>query len=218
MGQNILTPTQSLVLQLAAEEDSITDWFYFTGGTALSEFYLHHRLSEDLDFFNEEEFDNDQIIQFINKVSGLLGAKVKMTRRDRMVIFELIKKDRLVIKLDFVYDPFKRLKQGRKVQGISVDSLEDIGANKLMTITQRSEVKDFVDLYFWLQKFTFWDLFYFVKKKFRVELDFVWIATNFLKINNFDKMPRMIVPLELKNLQDFFKEQAKKISMKVVEK
>ncbi|MFH1233514.1 MAG: nucleotidyl transferase AbiEii/AbiGii toxin family protein [Patescibacteria group bacterium] len=25
--------------------------FYLTGGTALAEFYLHHRLSEDLIFF-----------------------------------------------------------------------------------------------------------------------------------------------------------------------
>jgi len=26
-----------------------------SGGTALSEFYLHHRFSEDLDFFSEKE-------------------------------------------------------------------------------------------------------------------------------------------------------------------
>lgn len=135
-----------------------------------------------------------------------------------MVIFELKKRDKLVIKLDFVRDLFKRLKLGKKIQGISIDSLEDIGANKLMTVTQRTEVKDFVDLYFLLQKFTFWDLFYFVKKKFKVELDFVWIAAHFLKVSSFDKMPKMIVPLKLKELQDFFKEQAKKIGMKVVEK
>lgn len=51
-----------------------------------------------------------------------------------------------------------------------------------------------------------------------MELDFVWIAAHYLKVNNFDKMPRMIVPLKLKELQDFFKEQAQKIGMKVVEK
>lgn len=214
----LFTTIQRKVFNEFSKDKHLKKRFYFTGGTALSAVYFHHRESEDLDFFSEEEFDNDQIIQFINKVSGLLDTKVKMTRRDRMVIFELKKGDRFVIKLDFVYDPFKRLKHGKKIQGISIDSLEDIGANKFMTITQRTEVKDFVDLYFLLQKFTFWDLFYFVKKKFKVELDFVWIAANFLKINNFDKMPRMIVPLELKELQDFFKEQAQKIGMKVVEK
>lgn len=214
----LLTIIQQKVFNECSKDKLLKKKFYFTGGTALSAVYFHHRESEDLDFFSEEEFDNDQIIQFINKVSGLLGTKTRMIRRDRMVIFELKKRDKLVIKLDFAHDPFKRLKLGKKIQGISIDSLEDIGANKFMTVTQRTEVKDFVDLYFLLQKFTFWDLFYFVKKKFRVELDFVWIAAHFLKVNNFDKMPRMIVPLTLKELQVFFKEQAKKIGMSVVEK
>lgn len=214
----LFTTIQQKVLNEFSKEKYLRKKFYFTGGTALSAVYFHHRESEDLDFFSEEEFNDNEIIQFINKISGLLRTKTRMVRRDRMVIFELKKGDRLVIKLDFVHDPFKRLKLGKKIQGISVDSLEDIGANKFMTITQRTEVKDFVDLYFLLQKFTFWDLFYFVKKKFKMELDFVWIAANFLKINNFDKMPRMIAPLKLKELQDFFKDQAKNIGMEVVEK
>lgn len=212
------TTVQKKVFNEFSKDTKLKKKFYFTGGTALSAVYFRHRESEDLDFFSEEEFDNDQIIQFINKISGLLGTTARMTKRDRMVIFELKKKDRLVIKLDFVYDPFKRLTRGKKIQGVRVDSLEDIGANKLMTVTQRSEIKDFVDLYFLLQKFTFWDLFYFVRKKFRIELDFVWIAAHFLKVSSFDKMPKMLVPLNLKDLQDFFKEKAKKIGMKVVEK
>lgn len=214
----LFTTIQQKVLDEFSKEKYLKKKFYLTGGTALSAIYFHHRESEDLDFFSEEEFNDDEIIQFINKVSSLLGTKIKMTRRDRMAIFILKKGNAQIIKLDFVQDPFKRLKYGKKIQGISIDGLEDIGANKLMTITQRSEVKDFVDLYFLLQKFTFWDLFYFVKKKFRVELDFVWIATNFLKINNLDRMPKMLVPLKLKELQDFFVEQAKKIGMSVVEK
>lgn len=212
------TTIQQKVFNEFSKEKYLKKKFYFTGGTALSAVYFHHRESEDLDFFSEAEFDDDLIIQFINKVSVLLGTKVKMIKRDRMVIFELKKGNERIIKIDFVYDPFKRLKQGKKIQGISVDSLEDIGANKFMTITQRTEVKDFVDLYFLLQKFTFWDLFHFVKKKFGMELDFVWIAANFLKIESFDKMPRMTVPLELPKLQDFFTEQAKKISTQAVER
>jgi predicted nucleotidyltransferase component of viral defense system len=29
--------------------------FYLTGGTALAAFYLHHRVSDDLDLFSEDE-------------------------------------------------------------------------------------------------------------------------------------------------------------------
>ncbi|MEK7458532.1 MAG: nucleotidyl transferase AbiEii/AbiGii toxin family protein, partial [Patescibacteria group bacterium] len=52
MGKTILTPNQHKLLECAAQSSGIVDTFYLTGGTALAEFYLHHRLSEDLDFFS----------------------------------------------------------------------------------------------------------------------------------------------------------------------
>ena len=54
---SILSDNQRSILALIAAEKSISDRFYLTGGTALSEFYLQHRLSEDLDFFSEDEFE-----------------------------------------------------------------------------------------------------------------------------------------------------------------
>ena len=35
------------------------------GGTALSAFYLHHRLSEDLDFFSEKNVEIEEILGFV---------------------------------------------------------------------------------------------------------------------------------------------------------
>lgn len=63
---SILSENQKRLLSLLAEEKTITDNFYLGGGTALAEFYLHHRLSEDLDFFSENEFD-PQVISAIFK-------------------------------------------------------------------------------------------------------------------------------------------------------
>ena len=51
---SILSENQKKFLKLLSEEKSICAHFYLTGGTALAEFYLHHRLSEDLDFFSEQ--------------------------------------------------------------------------------------------------------------------------------------------------------------------
>ena len=47
---SILTPTQKQILDQIGKSQFITSNFYFTGGTVLSEFYLKHRFSEDLDF------------------------------------------------------------------------------------------------------------------------------------------------------------------------
>ena len=50
-NKTILTPRQSQILKAVAAEEYFSRHFYLAGGTALSEFYLKHRLSEDLDFF-----------------------------------------------------------------------------------------------------------------------------------------------------------------------
>lgn len=53
----------------------------------------------------------------------------------------------LGLKAEFTRYPFPRCEGGRDVGGVRVDSLRDILANKLLALTERSEPKDFVDLY-----------------------------------------------------------------------
>jgi len=61
MAKKILSPLQRDILGFLSEQNIIRQQFYFGGGTVLSECYLHHRLSEDLDFFSDTEFDTQQI-------------------------------------------------------------------------------------------------------------------------------------------------------------
>ena len=68
MEKTILTPKQLEFLELIKIESEITKRFYLTGGTALSEFYLKHRLSEDIDLFTEEnEVDQKLIEAYLKK-------------------------------------------------------------------------------------------------------------------------------------------------------
>ena len=55
MAFGSLSHAQELFLDRLGESD-LAEIFYLTGGTALSAFYLHHRESEDLDFFSREPF------------------------------------------------------------------------------------------------------------------------------------------------------------------
>ena len=76
MGKTILTPKQSHFLEIAQSESQIAKRFYLTGGTALSEFYLQHRFSHDIDFFTEKEEVNQRVTEaFLKKVSPRLGVK-----------------------------------------------------------------------------------------------------------------------------------------------
>lgn len=210
------TPIQKKIFDEFSQDKNLKQ-FYFTGGTALSAIYLHHRESEDLDFFSQDDFDNNITQQFINSIEKQLNLKSKFTQVYKSRMYYLYRKNKLVIKIDFNHYPYRRLKKVLKIQGKEVDSLFDIATNKLQTIMSRTQVKDFVDLYFLLKQFTVWDLVYALEHKFKMEFDFVFIASSFLKVRQFDTLPKMLVPLTLKDLKDFFVDQSKKIGERVIE-
>lgn len=63
MGKKtILKPIHHRFLEAINQKSYITKNYYWTGGTVLSEFYLHHRDSEDIDLFTEEREVNLQPI------------------------------------------------------------------------------------------------------------------------------------------------------------
>ncbi len=217
MGKITFTPIQKKLFDTITQHKLLPKTFYFTGGTALSAIYLHHRKSEDLDFFSETDFDNKPIMEMMNTIASSMQVIPRFTLTYNSRIFELVKEDKLIIKIDFVYQPFKRLKKGLALKGFPVDSLLDIATNKLLTIVQRTEIKDFADLFFLLKNFTVWDLLYAVKKKYNIELDIILLGSDFLKIEEFDYLPKMIKPISLEELKSFFKQKAKEIGSKAVE-
>lgn len=212
-----LTKEQKIILDEIGKIPFFKDQFYFTGGTALSSTYLNHRYSEDLDFFTEKKFNEQIIFTLMSE----WGKKHNFSFQSRFVeviyIFNLIFLDKTELKVDFSYYPYKRIEKGQLLEGIIIDSLTDIAINKLLTITQRTDVKDFVDLYFLLQKFSLWDLLEGVKTKFGVKLELFLLSSDFLKAENFDFLPKMIKPLTLDELKSFFRQKAQETGRRSVE-
>lgn len=216
---SVLTPHQKQIFNQIEKGQFIKSNFYFTGGTALSEFYLKHRYSEDLDFFSEKEFDFNLILMEVNKWSKELNFTFTRQLKEVVDIYILNFRDKDILKLDFGYYPYPRVEKSIKYQEIAVDSKFDIAINKLASINQRSSVKDFVDLYYLLKTFTLWDLMEGVRVKFRMELD-PWILGSDMEYvaKDFQDLPKMIKPLTLKELKLFYRQKAKEISTKAVER
>lgn len=208
----ILTKEQATILGEIIKIKYFKDNFYLTGGTALSSIYLQHRYSEDMDFFSESKFDNEIIFTLMQDLSKKLNFEIQSADFKEVVyIFILSFKNGFKLKVDFGYYPYRKIEKEKLMGGFKVDSLTDIAVNKLLTIIQRSDVKDFVDLYFLLKKFTIWTLIDGVKIKFRLKLEPFIVASDFLKVEEFDVLPKMVKPLKLKDLQDFFKKHAKRL-------
>lgn len=210
------TPKQRIIFDEFKKSSFLKQNFYFTGGTALSAVYLHHRLSEDLDFFSQEKFDTLPIENLITEWGRKYRFKIDSREEEVVRIFLLEFKDKEKLKVDFGYYPYKRLRPGQVVDSVRVDSLFDIAVNKLQTIHQRNNAKDFVDLYFLFKEFTVWDLIEGVRVKFRMEIDPYTIATAYLKAERFETLPEMLVPFDLAELKNFYTELAEKLGKRVV--
>lgn len=213
MGQNtILNKNQQIILAKIIEDDFLLHTFYFTGGTALSEVYLHHRESIDLDFFSEQPYDAQNVLSRIESWSKQLQYSIETRYIEPTNIYFLKFENGEILKVDFAQYPYKQLGEPTIYNGrLKADSTLDIATNKLLTTTQRTEVKDFVDLYFLLQEYTFWDLKTAVEKKFNVKIDPFVMATDFMVVDEFEYMPKMIKPLTLIELKLYFTSLAEKL-------
>lgn len=210
----VLTSFQTLLLKTLAKTSVFGD-FYLTGGTALSAFYLEHRYSDDLDFFTEVQQGIARAEGEIQKVAESLGVKLSWGRRFQ-TLFECVleNSEGEKLELDFALDMPNRLQpiQSGKALGMDLDNSLDIACNKLSALYDRQESKDFVDIYFILQKlFNFGDLWREACQKYP-SLDLYGLALAFYKVKGIEKLPRMIKPITLDTLKSFFIRKAAELS------
>ncbi len=217
MGSLKFNSIQQNAFDVLASNPSMRERFYFTGGTALSIFYLHHRISDDLDFFTEGDITTDFTTPLVTSIAQKLNVSVRFTNIEKVLIYELLDSKKMKLKIDFATYPYKRLEKGIIHEGISVDSLLDIGANKIAAISQRNEIKDFADCYFILQHYSLWDLLRAHEHKFGTELDLVLLASNLLKVEDFDYLPKMMKKLTLQELKEYFVDLTNRIGKRITE-
>lgn len=218
MGRiSFFTPEQKLIFDKVGKSDIFRNNFYFTGGAALSCFYLGHRYSEDLDFFSEKKFSDKEVLAEIRLWAKEFNFSFRHQLREVVYVFNLTFSNKTTLKIDFGRYPYLRVEKGITYQGMAIDSLLDIAVNKLASVNQRTQVRDFVDLYFLLDKFTIWDLIEGARVKFKMDLD-PWLLSSDLAycVEKFDFLPKMIKPLTLTQLKEFFREKAKELGKTAV--
>ena len=143
-----LYPLQDRVFEVASVyEDAI----YLTGGTALARFFFEHRLSEDLDFFTLGDDLRRIATDLIARLEGR-GLSVNVERLDvYFARFYVLQAD-VQLKVEFARE--YHLVDGliKTAHSIFVNSLADIGANKISAFEDRAEIKDIIDLFFITQR------------------------------------------------------------------
>ncbi len=188
--------------------------FFLTGGTALSAFYLGHRYSEDLDLFTLDSGAFDRVPLYVTDTTSKLNAaalslqtapqfrRYKISRREESVIIDFVRES--VPQISFEKNSF---------DGIIVDTLDDITANKVCTVLSRAEIKDYIDLYFLDRAGC--RLENYIEAAQRKDAGVSRSALAYL-LSEFrlSKVPDfMIVPISLGDIQEYFHSLARKLAV-----
>jgi len=219
MGKTLLTPKRLSFLELAQAEPQITKRFYLTGGTALAEFYLEHRFSEDLDFFCEQEEVDPKVVEaFLKKVSSPLSVQ-RLERSQFLGLFSyhLIYHDGEKLKVDFSYYPFPRIEKGTKYKNLEIASLYDIAVDKLHTLFMKPRARDYIDLYFVMREkdYGLEKIIADAKAKFDWDIDPLTLASQFLRVKEFVETPLMLKPFSRPEMEDFFLQLANELKGRI---
>jgi len=164
-GKGLLSDIQKDFLRLFAEVPD-QDQFYLTGGTALAEFYLGHRLSYDLDLFTSEA---NLILPFSYRVEQAIqraGMQVAIGRRFASFVEFQVNQGKDALKIDLALDsPFHLASLESTDAGVKVNDFQDIQADKTLAFYGRAEPRDAIDLFFLLQSSKLEDLTELARKK-----------------------------------------------------
>jgi len=184
--------------------------FYLTGGTALAEFYLQHRCSEDFDFFTATPNVIGRTVARIQQAldKNQVSYKVSRSLETFAEIFAYFGEE--VVKVDLALDTPYRLKPTifNEACKLYIENPLDLACNKLSALFDRAEPKDFVDVYFIdKEMMPLEEIIPFAKQK-HIGLEEYWLARAMFQVKHVAFLPKMIKSLGLEELKAFFLKRA----------
>lgn len=216
MRKTILTPLQQTFLK-AFFKSYLGEKFFLTGGTALAEFHLQHRISEDLDLFTiDQNLDFDFVNAEINKLAQQLSLTIEHQIASTSFNQYIFRHKEETLKVDIVKDVPIQFGNPKKVQGVIIDSLENIAVGKLLAMFGRAQPKDFIDLYFLFAEHhvSFWKTFKLAKKK-DLGLSEFYLAHMLLQIQKLEKFPQTLKSFDKDQFHKFFINLSNKLFKKI---
>ncbi|MDR3626615.1 MAG: nucleotidyl transferase AbiEii/AbiGii toxin family protein [Ignavibacteriaceae bacterium] len=176
--------------------------FYLAGGTGLA-LMLGHRLSRDFDFFSQELFNEEILLQ---KLQGLSGLKI--VAKDEYTLHIILKGIKISF-LGYTYPLLYEPKQYQPETGIYIQVADerDIACMKISAISSRGTKRDFVDLYIVAKKFPLSELFGLFRQKFSLtpynNVHILKSLTYFADAES-EPMPDMLIPVSWDEIKQFF--------------
>jgi predicted nucleotidyltransferase component of viral defense system len=195
--------TAELLSRFQVEKPEFLKSFYLSGGTALA-LQIGHRESEDLDFFSATNFEPEQL-----EVSLANFGELQETVLSENTLNTYLDS----VKLQFLGYSYRLIEPLVDWGRLKLSSVVDIAATKLQTVSMRGNKKDFVDLFFLLERYSLGELFEFVNRKYSEAnynpVHILKSLTYFEDANN-QPMPRMHKKVEWETVKREIVERVKR--------
>lgn len=120
--------------------------FFLTGGGVLVGL-LGHRTTDDLDLFTTDDAAMAQAESLARALVTAVGAELESLQTSPDHRRYLFSRGNESTRVDFVRDRGVQLLEKPVRDGVAMDPVEEIIANKITTLASRSEIRDVVDLY-----------------------------------------------------------------------
>ena len=135
---------------------------------------------------------------------------------DTFIQYIVYDRENTILKIDLVKDVLIRFGEPIVRGSVRVDSLENIGSNKILAVFGRTDAKDFIDLYWILQRtdLKFDDLYRQALEK-DLGLSGLYLAYALQSVTKIHMFPRMLVPLPWEEIKDFYQVLAQDLLMKI---
>lgn len=195
-------------------ESGILKSSYLAGGTALA-LQLGHRYSYDFDFFTQQKFDEEILVQRIAK--GL--PNFSLERKSWGTILGYLGETRFSL---FFYN-YPLLFKTHQFSGIDIANIKDIASMKIAAIADHGTKRDFIDLYFIFAKakiLTLKEALALYDKKFKtLRQNKIHILKSLVYFEDAekDKLPQMIKPVKWFSVKKFFISEQHKIAKEILE-
>lgn len=185
-------------------EAHLVDGFYLAGGTGLA-LQFGHRLSLDLDFFAQEHFDEEALLQRVQALAGF-GLVAKAPYTLHATVQET--------KVSFLGYAYPVLFPANRFLDVAVADPRDIACMKVSAVASRSTKRDFVDLYVCAERYGLKEILRLFDQKYTQthysKLHILKSLTFFADAEK-DPMPHMLVTLDWDTVKQFFLREAPRL-------
>lgn len=208
MFTKTLLPDTLRAIQLVSGMPEIKN-AYLAGGTALA-LQIGHRISVDLDFFTQEQFDERELSKQLSTHKEFVQTGTAL-----WTVWGKIGET----KFSIFYYKYPLLEETVTFEGIRIASLADIAAMKIHALEERGTRRDFVDVYFLAKRYTLEQMLEFYQGKYAVLEDHLYSILRSLDYfedaeREEQRMPHMNTSINWEEVKEYFRKETHRLAQK----